>query len=91
MIQARIERRNATNQREFILPSSFDPIELLPPKLHKFADDARCIASMIIRKTARGQAHDDGYVPLRAEYLRSIISERNQKEILFSALTATVS
>ena len=74
--------------RVFILPASFDPIELLPKPLRKFADDGRYIISTIIRKTARGQADDCGYVPLRAEYLRNVISKRKYREIVESLLAA---
>ena len=88
MIQARIEQRNATNQRVFILPASFDPLEMLRPKLHKFADDARYVISTILRKMARGQTDDYGYVALKAEYLTQIISERRCKEIVESLLAA---
>ena len=61
------------NTREFILPQSFNAHELLPRTLHRYADDARYIASTIIKKTARGQSDDHGYVPLRAEFLRNVI------------------
>lgn len=70
----------------FILPESFDAIELLPKSLHKFADDANYLASSILWKTARGQADDCGYVPLRAEYLRNVISKRKCTEIVQSLL-----
>jgi hypothetical protein len=79
---------NSTVNRVFILPASFDALELLPRSLHKFADDARYLASSILRKTARGQADDYGYVPLKAEYLIQIISERKCKEIVESLLAA---
>ena len=46
---------NSPVNRMFILPQSFDALELLPPKLHKFADDANYLASSILRKTARGR------------------------------------
>lgn len=75
-------------QPVFLLPASFDPIELLRKPLHKFADDARYLASTILRKTARGQADDFGFVPLRAEYLRRIISERRGRDVIQSLLDA---
>jgi len=74
--------------REFILPETFDANELLPKSLRKFADDARYLASTILRKTARGQADNHGYVPLRAEYLRNVISKRKCREIVESLLAA---
>ena len=79
---------NPPVNRVFILPASFDPIELLPRPLHKFADDGRYIVSTILRKTARGQADDCGYVPLRAEYLRNVISKRKCREIVESLQAA---
>ena len=72
----------------FILPQSFDPLALLPKSLHKFADDARYVASTVLRKTARGQADDHGYVTLKAEYLRKVISERRGRDVIESLLTA---
>jgi len=74
--------------RVFILPESFDPLELLPRALHGFADDARYVVSSILRKTARGQADEQGYVPLRAEYLRNVISKRKCSEIVKSLVAA---
>lgn len=79
---------NPPVNRVFVLPQSFDPIELLPKSLHKFADDGRYIASTILRKTARGQADAGGYVALRAEYLRNIISERRGRDVIQSLLAA---
>ena len=79
---------NPPVNRVFILPASFDAIELLPKSLHKFGDDARYIASTILRKTAKGQSDDYGYVPLKAEYLTQIISERKCKAIVDSLLAA---
>ena len=72
----------------FILPQSFDPLALLPKSLHKFADDARYVASTVLRKTARGQADDHGYVTLKAKYLRKVISERRGRDVIESLLTA---
>jgi len=72
--------------RVFTLPASFNPAELLPSALHRYQDDARYLASTIIRKTARGQADAGGYVPLKAEYLRNIISERRGRDVIQSLL-----
>lgn len=71
-------------QRVFVLPESFDPFELLPKSLHRFADDARYLASTILRETAKGQGDEHGYVPLRAEYLRNVISERRGRDVIQS-------
>jgi hypothetical protein len=76
------------HDRFLILPESFDAFELLPKTLHRYADDARYLVSTILRKTAKGQGDDCGYVPLRAEYLRAVISERRGRDVIESLLAA---
>lgn len=77
-----------SGRRQFVLPATFDPMELLPKSLHRYADDARYLASTIIRKSARGQADAGGYVPLKAEFLRNVISERRGRDVIQSLLNA---
>ena len=81
-------RDSPPEKRKFILPETFDAIELLPKSLHNYADDANNLASTIVRKTAHGQADNHGHVPLRAEYLRRIISERLGRDVIQSLLDA---
>ena len=76
------------HDRFLVIPASFDPLELLPKPLHKFSDDARYLASTILRETAKGQGDEHGYVPLRAEYLRNVISERRGRDVIQSLLGA---
>jgi len=72
---------------EFVLPASFDAEALLPWKLRRYGDDARYFASTIIRKTARRQADRNGYVALRAEHLRQVMSFRHYRDVIEALLS----
>lgn len=90
MIQERLEQLNATNQRVFILPSSFDPHEVLPPELHRYGDDARYFVATILRKTSRGQVDEDGNVRLKAQYLRNIMHKHKYNHVVDAMLESGV-
>lgn len=58
------------------VPKSFDPKEHLPPELQNHADSARYLLHRIIRGRIDKRQDQDGFVPLKFEYLRTVIPDR---------------
>ncbi|MBL8815964.1 MAG: hypothetical protein JNL58_08025 [Planctomyces sp.] len=74
----------------FILPESFDPSDSLPPKLHRYCDDARYFVATVLTKISRGQVDEDGNVRLAAKYLRNIMNFRNYRHVIDALLEADI-
>lgn len=79
-----------TEQFIFTLPQSLHVEQVLGRALRRFDEDARYFVSTIVRKTARGQADRNRYVPLRAEHVRSIISYRKAKAVVDQLLATGI-
>jgi hypothetical protein len=58
------------------VPASFDPAKTLPPALHKHADAARYFLHRIIWGDILKQRTLEKFVPLKFEYLRTVIPDR---------------
>ena len=71
---------------QFVLPASFDADVLIPDSLRLYRDDARYFASTILRKTARRQTDHNGYVFLRAEHLRNVMSFHRYADVVNTLL-----
>lgn len=57
-------------------PENFDPLEVLPTSLHKFADDARYFVHKLYVGRVFNKRHKNTFIPLKTAYLRRIMSER---------------
>ena len=74
----------------FVQPESFEPTEFLPPSLRRYSDDARYFVSLILHKLARGRVDDNGFVRLRAAYLRNVMSKDHYSQIVDQLLARGV-
>lgn len=74
------------NQIYTYVPENFRPEEILPPHLHKFADDARYLVGLIYEKRLLDFRDKQDYVPLKSEYLRKLIHFDRFGEILKALL-----
>lgn len=69
-------------ERRFVyVPENFSPEAILPDTLTKFADDTRYFIHKIYEQRVLGARSKDDFIPLKAEYLRKIISFRKYSEI----------
>lgn len=76
---------------DFCLPSMFDPEPLLYRKgLLPFSDDARYFISLILTKTAYGDADEAGFVRLKASFLRRIMHRHYYRPVIGCLLEAGV-
>lgn len=57
-------------------PVNFDPCEALPPSLRRYADDARYLLHKIFEHRIFDHRTEDAFIPLKARYLISVMSER---------------
>ncbi len=57
----------------FYVPDKFNPFEILPSTMHRYADCANYVAHLIASGTFYWRADDRGFVPLKATYLRNMI------------------
>ncbi|MHA1949689.1 MAG: hypothetical protein ACW99G_07225 [Candidatus Thorarchaeota archaeon] len=71
-------------------PVGFDPKRFLPSKLHKYSDDARYIVHKIYEQRIRCKTDKNGFIPLKSEYLRNIVSFRKYKEVRESLIQSGV-
>ena len=62
-------------------PETFDPLAILPAGLAKFADDARYFVHKLYVNRVFNKRHKDKFIPLKAEYLRKVMSERKYTAI----------
>ena len=59
--------------RTFYNPIGFDPAEVLPLHLHRYADYARYFLHVLYTQRIFKDIKDE-FVPLKAEYLRQVFS-----------------
>ena len=62
-------------------PETFDPLEILPKSLHKFADDARWFVHKIYENRVFRRRSKESFIPLKAAYLIEVMSERKYTTI----------
>ena len=62
-------------------PENFDPQQILPPSLHRFADDARYFIHKICVGQAFGRQNKEGFVQLKTAYLMDVMSFRRFQDI----------
>ena len=62
-------RTKPTRPRSFYNPIGFDPAEVLPPHLHRYADHARFFLHVLYSQRVFKEVKDE-FVPLKAAYLR---------------------
>jgi len=62
-------------------PVGFDPTIFLPDKLARYSDDARYFVHKIYEQNVFNKRDKNNFVPLKAEYMRKIISFRKYKSI----------
>ena len=62
-------RRGAPPTRSFYNPVGFNPAEVLPPHLHRYADHARFFLHVLYSQRVFKEVKDE-FVPLKAAYLR---------------------
>lgn len=75
------KKRSLTAHRTIYNPNGFDPTEILPPGLHRYADHARYLLHVIYAQRVFKDLKDE-YVPLKAAYLRKFFpSNEVYKEI----------
>ena len=68
-------------------PEAFDPLDILPKPLHKFADDARYFVHKIYEHRVFRRRCREDFVPLKSEYLTEVMSERKYTTIRTHLLT----
>lgn len=68
----------------FVLPSQFEPEQILPPRHCKWADEARYLLSTVTHKTTTRSVDDRGYARLNSQILREIIHPRRFRVIVES-------
>jgi len=74
----------------FYNPENYDPKDVLPESLQRYADDSRYFIHKIYeQRIFNGQRKTD-FVPLKAEYLRKIMSRRKYVEIRKALLSSGV-
>jgi len=69
------------------VPSNFDPNDI-PPELVKYIDDIKYFLHLIYQQRVLNRRHKEGFIPLKAEYLRNIISRRYFGKIKSFLLTS---
>ena len=62
--------QQAQSTRTFYNPIGFDPAEVLPLHLHRYADYARFFLHVLYSQRVFKEIKDDEFVPLKAAYLR---------------------
>lgn len=72
------------------VPANFVPESCLPPSLHNHADSARYLLHRIIWGEITGNAMSDGFVPIKFDYLRSVIPGRILKPLKDALMKAGV-
>jgi hypothetical protein len=67
-----------------IVPETFRPGEFLRGRLLHRHDDAYYFVHLIVTKTARGQADDEGFVRLKAAHLMAVMSKDHYAAVISS-------
>lgn len=71
-------------------PVGFKPDEVLPAELKKFSDDARYFVFKIYEQRIFNFRDKSDFIPIKCEYIRKIISERNYRKIREALVKAGV-
>lgn len=72
------------------IPEGFHPEEVLPAKLINFSDDARYFTHKLYEQRIFGKRSKEDFIPLKAAYLRKIISFRHYQQIRTALLRSRV-
>lgn len=74
----------------FVLPSSFQPADLLPGALAMRSDDARWFVSLVLKKTAAKCVDEWGLVRLHSDVLRRVMDQRNSAAVIRALVDGNV-
>ena len=85
---ARTEKRLPTANRTFYNPVGFDPAEVLPPPLHRYADHARFFLHVLYAQRVFKDVTDQ-FVRLKAAYLRRFFPSNAVYQEVREALLAS--
>ena len=81
-------RTQPTRSRTFYNPAGFDPAEVLPPHLHRYADHARFFLHVLYAQRVFKDGTDE-FVPLKAAYLRRFFPSNTVYKQIRDALLAS--
>jgi len=74
--------RRETLGWDFILPASFDPLQVLPPELHHWAEEACFVVNAVLRKQVNRDTDAEGYARLHSTVLKEVLSWRALAPVL---------
>jgi hypothetical protein len=82
------QRRTTQSTRTFYNPIGFEPTEVLPPHLHRYADHARFFLHVLYAQRVFKEVTDE-FVPLKAAYLRRFFPSNTVYKQVRDALLAS--